>query len=222
MLEISNKVKEMYPNIKFGVMAINITYSNPNKENFLFLKNSVTETILKQRPEYNRQEKIKTEPISNYIKYYKRFKKTYPVLLQLESLLLKSKGIPDVGITVESMFLAELKNLLLTAGHNLDKIELPLKIDVANGGEHFYGITGKEQVLTKHDLFLSDNIGILSSILNGPDNRTSITKDTKNILYFVYGVDGISEKQIQEHLSDIKDYVSSALSDLKVNSIDIF
>lgn len=38
MLEISSKVKEIYPNIKFGVMVINITYSNPNKENFLFLK----------------------------------------------------------------------------------------------------------------------------------------------------------------------------------------
>lgn len=222
MLEISNKVKEIYPNIKFGVMVIDITHSNPNKENFLSLKNSVTEAIIKQQPEYNRQEKIKTEPISNYIKYYKKFKKTYPVLLQLESLLLKSKGIPDLGITVESMFLAELKNLLLTAGHNLDKIELPLKIDVANGGEHFYGISGKEQILTKCDLFLSDNIGILSSILNGPDKRTSITKDTKNILYFVYGVDGISEKQIQEHLNDIKDYISSAFSGLKVNSIDIF
>ncbi|NMS91106.1 hypothetical protein HGQ85_14380 [Clostridioides difficile] len=222
MLEISNKVKEIYPNLKFGVMVINIINSNTNKENFLFLKNSVTETIIKQHPEYNRQEKIKTEPISNYIKYYKRFKKTYPVLLQLESLLLKQKNIPDVGITVESMFLAELKNLLLTAGHNLDKIELPLKIDVASGGEHFYGISDKEQVLTKYDLFLSDNIGILSSILNGPDKRTSITKDTKNILYFVYGVDGISEKQIQEHLNDIKDYISSAFSDLKVNSIDIF
>ncbi|ENY8919080.1 TPA: hypothetical protein ACKONR_002628 [Clostridioides difficile] len=88
-------------------------------------------------------------------------------MLQLESILLKSKGIPDVGVTIESMFLAELKNLLLTAGHALDKIELPLKIDLANGSEHFYGIGSKEQILTKDDLFLSDNIGILSSILNG-------------------------------------------------------
>ncbi|EQF22957.1 B3/4 domain protein [Clostridioides difficile CD160] len=222
MLEISSKVKEIYPNIKFGVMVINITYSNPNKENFLFLKNSITENIIEQHPEYNRKEKIKTEPISSYIKYYKKFKKTYPVLLQLESLLLKSKGIPDAGITVESMFLAELKNLLLTAGHDFDKIELPLRIDIANGSEHFYGIGGKEQVLTKYDLFLSDNIGILSSILNGPDNRTSITKDTKNIMYFVYGADRISEKQIQDHLNDIKDYISSAFSDLKVSSINIF
>ncbi|HHN8247241.1 TPA: phenylalanine--tRNA ligase beta subunit-related protein [Clostridioides difficile] len=222
MLEISHKVKEIYPNIKFGVMVINITHSKLNKENFLVLKNSTIKNIIEQHPEYNRKEKIKTEPVSSYIKYYKKFKKTYPVLLQLESILLKSKGIPDVGVTIESMFLAELKNLLLTAGHDLDKMELPLKIELANGSEHFYGIGGKEHILTKDDLFLSDNIGILSSILNGPDNRTAITKDTKNIMYFVYGPDKISEKQIQDHLNDIKHYISSAFPDLKVNSIDIF
>ena len=42
MLEVSHKVKEIYPNIKFGVMVINITHSKPNKENFLVLKNSRT------------------------------------------------------------------------------------------------------------------------------------------------------------------------------------
>lgn len=222
MLEISSRVKEIYPNIKFGVMIVNMTYSTPNEENFLLLKNSEIENIIAQNPEYNRKEKIKTEPLSNYIKYYKKFKKTYPVLLQLESLLLKSKGIPNVSLPIQAMFLAELKNLLLTAGHDLDKIESPLKIDLANENEHFYGIGEREQTLTRDDLFLSDNLGILSSILNGPDNRTKITKETKNILYFVYGPDGVSEKQIYDHLSDIKDYILSGFPDSKIDLIDVF
>ncbi|MCC0764216.1 hypothetical protein IR151_14535 [Clostridioides sp. ES-S-0006-03] len=222
MLEISSNTKEIYPNIKFGVMIVNMTYSTPNEENFLLLKNSEIENIIAQNPEYNRKEKIKTEPLSNYIKYYKKFKKTYPVLLQLESLLLKSKGIPNVNLPIQAMFLAELKNLLLTAGHDLDKIELPLKIDLANENEHFYGIGERKQTLTKDDLFLSDNLGILSSILNGPDNRTQITKKTKNILYFVYGPDGIYKKQIYNHLSDIKDYILSGFPDSKIDLIDVF
>nr|UWI49889.1 phenylalanine--tRNA ligase beta subunit-related protein [Clostridioides difficile] len=222
MLEISSKIKEIYPNIKFGVMIVNMSYSTPDKENFLLLRNSEIENIIAQNPEYNRKEKIKTEPLSNYIRYYKKFKKTYPILLQFESLLLKSKGIPNVSIPIQSMFLAELKNLLLTAGHDLDKIELPLKIDLANGDEHFYGIGEREQSLTKDDLFLLDNLGILSSILNGPDNRTQITKETKNILYFVYGPDGISENQIYNHLNDIKDYILSGFPDSKIDLIDVF
>ncbi len=34
MLEISHKVKEIYPNIKFGVMVINITIQNLIKKIF--------------------------------------------------------------------------------------------------------------------------------------------------------------------------------------------
>ncbi|MDX5656693.1 phenylalanine--tRNA ligase beta subunit-related protein, partial [Clostridioides difficile] len=201
---------------------INNKHSKNKKEKYEVIKKNTIKKNTEQKPEYKLREKIKTEPVTSDIKNYKKFKKTNTVLLQLESILLKSKGIPDVGVTIESMFLAELKNLLLTAGHDLDKMELPLKIELANGSEHFYGIGGKEHILTKDDLFLSDNIGILSSILNGPDNRTAITKDTKNIMYFVYGPDKISEKQIQDHLNDIKHYISSAFPDLKVNSIDIF
>lgn len=87
---------------------------------------------------------------------------------------------------------------------------------------HFYGIGEKEQTLTKDDLFLSDKCGILSSILNGSDNRTQITKETKNILYFVYGPDGISEKQIYKHLSGIKDSILSGFPDSKIYLINVF
>jgi hypothetical protein len=44
-----------------------------------------------------------------YRAYYKRFKKTYHVLLQLESIAFKAKSIPNVAALVESMFMAEIK-----------------------------------------------------------------------------------------------------------------
>lgn len=44
---------------------------------------------------------------------------------------------PSVAALVEAMFIAELKNLLLTAGHDLDAVELPLKLDIARGGERY-------------------------------------------------------------------------------------
>jgi hypothetical protein len=52
------------------------------------------------------------EPIKTYHDYYKRFKKTYHILLQLESIVFKNKSIPKVSSLVEAMFMAELKNLL--------------------------------------------------------------------------------------------------------------
>ena len=62
------------------------------------------------------------ETIRAYAAYYKHFDKTYHVQLQLESIVFKGKAIPSVAALVETMFMAEVKNMLLTAGHDLDKL----------------------------------------------------------------------------------------------------
>jgi DNA/RNA-binding domain of Phe-tRNA-synthetase-like protein len=162
-----------------------------------------------------------TEPICHYINYYKKFKNTYPVLLQLESILLKGKKITKVGAFIETMFLSEVSNLLLTAGHDADTMQKPFCIDIAKGGESFEGISGRNQIMTKDDLYLTDSENIVSSILNGPDYRTRITDKTKNALYFVYGVDGVSQEQIKKHFGDLKYYLSIFLPDCTIDYIDI-
>ncbi|GAI84117.1 unnamed protein product, partial [marine sediment metagenome] len=108
------------------------------------------------------------EPIKTYSDYYKRFKKTYHVLLQLESIVFKNKSIPKVASLVEAMFMAEIKNLLLTAGHDLDAIDLPIKLDVASGREKYIQLSGQGKDLIHNDMMVSDLQGITSSIIYGP------------------------------------------------------
>lgn len=208
MLEISNKLKEMYPDSRFGVLIMK-NVKNPSSDlEFEKRKKEVLEHLKEKYKDYNRKDFIKTEPICHYIDYYKKFKKTYHVLLQLESIILKSKSIPSIASLVEAMFTAEVKNLLLTAGHDLDKMTLPLKVDLAFGNEVYTGISKKEMTVYKDDMILSDNDGIISSIISGPDERTKITKDTKNALFFIYGPNGVSEEAILNHLNDIQEYAS--------------
>jgi hypothetical protein len=38
-----------------------------------------------------------------------------------------------VAALVEAMFIAEVKNMLLTAGHDLDAVQLPITLDVSKG-----------------------------------------------------------------------------------------
>ena len=64
-----------------------------------------------------------------YLDYYRARGKTYPVKAQRESVV-KGKSIPGRAALVEAMFMAELENLILTAGHDLDAIEAPLRVDV--------------------------------------------------------------------------------------------
>src|SRR5512138_883490 len=94
------------------------------------------------------------ETIQPYVSYYKRFGKTYHVLLQLESVALRGKSIPSVEALVEAMFLAELEDQLLTAGHDLESVQTPATVDVATGTERFTRINGQEQQLKAGDMMM--------------------------------------------------------------------
>ena len=166
---------------------------------------------------------LSSHPIMQaYTTYYRRFKKTYHVQLQLESIAWKGKSIPSVSTLVEAMFMAEMKNMLLTAGHDLDTLQLPLTLDVSKGNERYTLLRGDEQILKAGDMFISDQSGVISSILYGPDRRTQITSETRNVVFTVYAPAAIDEKLVQEHLHDLQKYVKTIEPDAKVELLQVY
>jgi DNA/RNA-binding domain of Phe-tRNA-synthetase-like protein len=141
-----------------------------------------------------------------YDAHYKRFKKSYPVQAQLESIAFKGKDIPSVSALVEAMFMAEVKNLLLTAGHDLDQVALPVTLGVSDGSETYTLLRGKEQVLKPDDMMMSDRNGVISDVIYGPDQRTQIGPSTQNAMFVVYAPEGIPALAVEEHLQDIYSY----------------
>jgi DNA/RNA-binding domain of Phe-tRNA-synthetase-like protein len=105
---------------------------------------------------------------------------------------------------VEVMFVAELKNLLLTAGHDLDAVQVPVKLDVAEGSERYIRLNGQEQGLKPGDMMIADAQGVISCVLYGPDRRTRITPETRQVLFTVYAPPGIGEQAVHDHLQDIQ------------------
>lgn len=148
-------------------------------------------------------------PMDAYIAYYKKFGYTYHVLSQLESII-KSKSIPFGIPSVSAMFMAEIKNMLLTAGHDLDKVQLPLRLKCADGSEAYMTISGKTVSTIPEDFMLADQRGILSSILRGPDEKTAICKKTTRVIFTVYAPLGVEEQLVLAHLRDIETYVLMA------------
>ena len=116
----------------------------------------------------------------------------------------KGKSIPRVAALVESMFMAELKNQMLTAGHDLDALEMPVGVDVAGGDEHYTRINGQDQQMKPGDMMISDARGIVSSIVYGPDRRTQITPETRRVLFTVYAPPGIDAETVRLHLEEIR------------------
>ena len=207
LLIISDKTKKIYPEALLGILAIR-NVCNPKKHEELDRCKLELENNLREKyTELDKAYLKNMEPIKTFSDYYKRFKKTYHVLLQLESIVFKNKSIPKVASLVEAMFMAELKNLLLTAGHDLDAIDLPIKLDVSSGGEKYIQLSGQEKELIPNDMMVSDLQGIISSIIYGPDKRTQIKPDTRNVLFVVYAPPGIEKTKVFQHLQDIQKYV---------------
>ena len=154
------------------------------------------------------KEALRADPVmAAYRSYYKRFGKTYHVELQLESVIWKDRTIPSRGAVVQAMTMAELKNRLLTAGHDLGRVALPVRIDVATGSENYVSMGGAERVPKQGDMLIADARGIISSIIYGPDNRTGIGPDTKDLLFTVYAPSGIGTERVRSHLEDIQHFV---------------
>jgi len=160
--------------------------------------------------------------IQAYNDYYKRYKKTYHVQLQLESVVFKGKSLPRVAALVEAMFMAELKNLLLTAGHDLDAVQVPVKLDVAKGSERYIRLNGEEQELKPGDMMIADGQGIISCVLYGPDRRTRITPDTRQVLFTVYAPPGIGEQAVYDHLQDIQAHVLLVAPEADVELLKVY
>jgi len=222
LLIISDEIKRVYPEALLGILAIR-DVCNPNQHEELDrCKLELENNLRKNFARLERSDLKDMEPLKTYNDYYKRFKKTYQVLLQLESIVFKNRSIPRVASLVEVMFMAELKNLLLTAGHDLEAIDRPLKLDVSRGKEKYTLLNGQEKELLPGDMMISDLKGIISSIIYGPDKRTRIKPNTRNVLFVVYAPPGIEKSKVFQHLQDIQNYVDIIEAESEVELLKVY
>jgi len=201
---VSQAWKTTYPGAAVGILAMR-GVANPKSHPALEARKEALENQLRSRfAGYDRASLKSLPTLQAYSAYYKRFKKTYHVQLQLQSVVFKGKSLPRVAALVEAMFMAELKNLLLTAGHDLETLHLPAGIDVAAENDRYIRLNGQEQKLKPGDMIISDGKGIISSVIYGPDYRTRITAETRQVLFTVYAPPGIGEEAVYAHLQDIQ------------------
>lgn len=209
MLAVSDQWKTACPGSSVGVLAMRAV-ANPDTSPELEARKELLEADLRAGFESFSRGELKAHPLlAPYTAYYKRFDKTYHVQHQLESVVFKGKAIPRGAALVEAMFMAELKNLLLTAGHDLDSVRGELAVDVATGSETYRTLSGGQQTLKQGDMFIHDEAGILSSIIYGPDHRTRITPATTRVLFTVYAPAGVPEAKVRAHLSDLREFVQA-------------
>lgn len=222
MFNITPSWQSSFPNAHAGILVMR-NVSNPAHHAELEKRKTAIEEQL--RVQFSGQDRaaIASHPVLQaYGEYYKRFKKTYHVQLQLESIVLKGKSIPSVASLVECMFMAEVKNMLLTAGHDLDTLQLPLTLDATTGTESYMLLRDETQTVKPGDMTISDGQGIISNIIYGPDQRTQITAPTRNVVFTVYAPARIDEQLITSHLGDMREYVRVVAPEAQVELLETY
>jgi len=203
MFSVSDNWLATYPDAHAGILVMRAV-ENPSGHPGLERAKREVEADLRERFAGLEMGALESyDPIPAYSAYYRAFRKTYHVLGQLRSVIFDGKSIPSVAALVEAMFMAELKNGLLTAGHDLDVVRLPARLDAAAGSERYTTLSGQERTLKAGDMYIADQEGVLSSIIYGPDLRTRITADTTSVLYTVYAPAGVGAERVREHLDEL-------------------
>jgi DNA/RNA-binding domain of Phe-tRNA-synthetase-like protein len=167
-----------------------------------------TEALLRDRYKgFARPDFAALPVMSAYVYYYKRFGKTYHVQLQLESIVLKGKSLPNVSPLVDANFLAEVETLVLTAGHDVARLQSPVSIDVAREGDHMTQMSGESRPIRAGDMVMRDAGGVCCSIIYGQDNRSPISPQTTHVLYVAYAPAGVPAQAVEDQLRKVEENV---------------
>lgn len=217
-----NEVAQRHPGTIFGLMAVTGLDTAPDRDGWNILREEETTAFRSAWALYDRKNAVLRPPVNAYAGYYRQFKKTYPVLLQMESVLLKGRSIQSSSLAVETMFMAEVKHGLLVAGHDLEKLSGDYALKLSKGGESFTTVAGQLRALKADDLFMTSGGGILSSILEGQDYYTRLTENSTGALYCVYGVGGVTAMQLEDFFTDLARYTRVAFPLASVEAGRVF
>ena len=209
MLSISATAdwRTAHPGAIIGLLELSgVDNSRPSPE--LDERKRETEARLRERYQgFARADFLSLPVMAAYQKYYKRFTKTYHVLLQLESIVLKGKSLPDVSPLVDANFTAEVDTLVLTAGHDVAKLVGPVVMDVSREGDQITRMNGAPKLMDAGDMVMRDATGVVCSIIHGQDNVSPISSATTHVLYVAYAPVGVPPETVEAQLQKIEENV---------------
>ncbi len=203
---VEDSWRSAHPGASVGLLALGNVDGDPQQRGRSGARREALEAELRQRFAGKSRADLLAElpALQAYAAYYRRFKKTYHVLLQLESVAFKGRSIAAPLPLVEAAFMAELQNLLLTATHDLDVLQAPLRIASATGDERYPLLNGGEMEAKPADMLMADAAGVVCTVIAGQAARGSVQPTTRRALFVVYAPPGIAPDAVQRHLVDIE------------------
>jgi DNA/RNA-binding domain of Phe-tRNA-synthetase-like protein len=208
--------RQAYPGAIIGLLEVS-GLGNVQPNQLITRHKRETESLLRNKyGKFSRGDFLLQPDMAAYTAYYKHFNKTYHVLLQVESIAVKNKCLPDVSPLVDANFTAEVETFILTAGHDADKLKEPLLMDISRPVERMILMNNETKSLLCSDMIMRDQHGICCSILYGQDNRSKVSTATQHVLYVSYAPPGITSQTVMDQLQRIEGNISLFAQNIKI------
>ena len=220
-IEVTHAWKDAHPGAQMGLLEISGVDNSVPAPALEQEKRAIEERLREKYANFSREDFLDLPVMAAYHRYYREFGYTYHVLLQLESVALKGKSLPNVSPLVDANFAAELETHILTAGHDVAKLEAPVLIDMAQEGDEITQMNGKCKDVPVGDMLMRDAGGVACTILRGQDNRSPISKATTHVLYVSYVPDGVTDEQVRAQLDAMESHVRLFAPDSVVEQSEI-
>lgn len=163
--------------------------------------------------EYDRKAVFGENP---YVRFFKKFKKTYPVMMQFESVLLKGRPFPRFNPVAEVPFLMEIVTHALSGAHDADQISGTVELYSGTCKEEFPGLRGTPFHTYPGDFCGRDDAGIIFSMIAGADSRTCAKMDSRHVLYPVFGTPELPVDEIRNAMDVLIGYIGVLSPDAKI------
>lgn len=216
MIQFTKDVALVDRNIPFGFVEVQYPERNQlNISAFRALVDFELNDLRKKYADYDRKTVFGDNP---YVRFFKKFKKTYPVLLQFESVMFKGRPFPQFNPVAEVPFLMEIVTHVLSGAHDIDEICGTVKLYNAVCKEEFPGLRGSPFHTYPDDFCGRDENGIIFSLIAGADERTCARIDSSHVFYPIFGTPDLDESVIRDAIAVLVRYVKVLSPDAEIRT----
>jgi DNA/RNA-binding domain of Phe-tRNA-synthetase-like protein len=190
----STAYEKRYPGLAFGLILISGCRNFFNPPGFDQYKRKL---LRKMR----RRETLKeiTGRIETYDRFFKGFGFECPLPAHLKRTI--NSGFPRYNLMVDAHFMAEMCAGILVAVTDFDRFDGGLGLDAADAGEICRGMGGQTFETKAGEIVLRDEKEIVCVLCQGADEKTRVTDDTQNVLFYAYAVPGIDGEHLRAGLT---------------------
>ena len=211
---MSDKYREMYPGVGFGLTLISGCCDDLNAPGFDQYKRKALRKMRKRETLA-----LITERIDVYNQFFQSFGFDCPLPKHLKRTV--NSGFPRYSLYVDAHFMAEMCAGILVAVTDFNRFNGELTLDLAAEGEKCAGMGGREFITREGEIVLRDAKEIVCVLCQGADEKTRVRDETTDVLLYAYAVPGIAAEYLKEGLTIAADTLVE-FGGGKIEYVDIF